>query len=122
VAVTRREALAYLAAALAGIAGAAVVRATPAAPRVVRITARRFAFEPRVIELKRGEPVVLELATLDRRHGFDAPTLGLQADLVPGETVRVPLLPDRAGRHGFVCNVFCGEGHDEMDGEIMVTG
>jgi cytochrome c oxidase subunit II len=118
---TRWEWLQATAAALGGAAAAvALARAADPAPRVVRITARRFAFEPRAVELKRGEAVLLELETLDREHGFDCPGLRLRADLAPGRVQRLRLQPTTPGRYGFICNVFCGEGHDDMDGEIIV--
>jgi len=118
--VTRRELLQGTAAALAGAALAAAF-ATADTPRIVRITAKKFTFEPREVALKLGEPVVLELETLDREHGFDCPALGLRADLAPGRAVRLPLTPAKAGRFGFLCNIFCGDGHDEMDGEFVVS-
>ena len=96
-----------------------IALAQPAA-RVVRITTRKFDYEPKAIELKVGEPVVLELETLDVAHGFDAPELGLQADVVPGKLVRLPLVPAKAGAFGFHCDHFCGDGHEEMEGMITV--
>lgn len=88
---------------------------------VVRITARRFAYEPAQVTLVRGQPVVLELVSLDRSHGFRAPTLNLRADIPEGGAARVRLVPERAGRFFFACDVFCGSGHEEMEGEIVVT-
>lgn len=119
----RRDFAAALAAA-AGLAAAAllaprIVRAD--APRILRITARKFEFAPREMALARGEPVLLELESLDRLHGFDAPSLGLQGEFVPGRITRLAFTPDRAGRFTFTCNVFCGDGHEEMDGLIVVT-
>jgi cytochrome c oxidase subunit 2 len=119
----RRDFAAALAAA-AGLAAAAllaprIVRAD--APRILRITARKFEFAPREIALARGEPVLLELESLDRLHGFDAPSLGLQGEFVPGRITRLAFTPDSAGRFTFTCNVFCGDGHEEMDGLIVVT-
>lgn len=90
------------------------------APRVVRITAKKFEFEPPQVRLKRGETVVLELATADRSHGFKVPELGIRVDALPDEVHRVTLTPDRAGRFTFLCDVFCGEGHDDMEGHIVV--
>jgi cytochrome c oxidase subunit 2 len=29
--------------------------------------------------------------------------------------------PDTAGKFFFACDVFCGSGHEEMEGEIVVT-
>jgi cytochrome c oxidase subunit 2 len=36
--------------------------------------------------------------------------------------VRVKLKPERAGRFGFLCDNFCGSGHEEMAGIIVVKG
>ena len=94
--------------------------ATSDADRVVRITARRFEFSPAVIHLKKGVAVELELVSLDRAHGFDAPDLGLHAGIEPGEPSRLSFVPDRAGRFEFHCDVFCGSGHEDMSGEILV--
>ena len=89
--------------------------------RVVHVTAKRFEFAPATIELKLGEPVILELSSLDRKHGFDAPELGIEAVIEPGKATRVRLVPDHAGTFGFHCSVFCGGGHEDMTGQIVVT-
>ncbi len=120
---TRRNLAAALAAAT-GLGAAALIAPRIAGadtPRTVRITARKFEFGPKEIVLKRGEPVVLELESLDRLHGFEAPSLGLQSQFVPGTITRIPLVPDQAGRYTFTCNVFCGEGHEDMEGLIVVA-
>jgi cytochrome c oxidase subunit 2 len=88
---------------------------------VVKISARMFEYNPSRIELKKGEPVTLELTSLDRLHGFNIPDLGLRADVLPGQTVTVDLLPEKVGRYIFLCDIFCGNGHDEMNGVIVVT-
>ncbi|MFP5238378.1 MAG: cupredoxin domain-containing protein [Acidobacteriota bacterium] len=92
-----------------------------AGARVVRVTAEKFEFKPERIELAKGKPVVLELISLDRLHGFRCPGLGIRVDVAPDKVTRVPLTPDKAGSFPFVCDVFCGEGHDEMTGVILVT-
>ena len=89
--------------------------------RVIRISARKFEFTPGEIELKVGEPVVLELATEDVHMGFDAPELGLHADLLPGKVQRVAFTPAKAGNFEFACDVFCGSGHEEMGGVIKIA-
>ena len=119
---SRRHLAAALAAA-AGLAAAAVLRPSLAGapPRTIRIRAHKFEFAPREIAVRRGEPAVLELESLDRLHGFDAPAFGLKGEFVPGQITRLAFVPDRAGRFGFTCNVFCGDGHEEMEGDIVVT-
>jgi len=88
--------------------------------RVIKIEARKFRFAPNVIELKKGEAVVLELTALDFPHGFSVPDLKIRADLVMGKPVQVKLKPETAGQFGFLCDNFCGSGHEEMAGTIIV--
>jgi cytochrome c oxidase subunit 2 len=101
-------------------AAPAALAAKPAA-RVIHVTAKKFEYAPAVIELKVGEPVVIEITSLDRKHGFSAPELGIDAVIVPGKTARVRFVPDRAGTFVFHCSVFCGSGHEGMTGQIVVS-
>ncbi len=89
--------------------------------RVIRITASMFHYSPARIELKKGVPVTLELRSLDRLHGFNIPDLGVRADVPPGQSVRVDILTGKAGRYLFLCDIFCGDGHDEMSGIFVVS-
>lgn len=89
-------------------------------PRLIAIRARKFEFTPAEVELRLGEPVVFELTTEEVHMGFDAPGLGLHADILPGRVARVPFTPKKAGSYEFVCDVFCGSGHKEMSGVIKV--
>ena len=91
-----------------------------AAERVVKIEAKKFMYTPNRIELKKGEAVVLELNALDFTHGFNIPDLHIRADLVQGKVTRVRLTPDAAGEFTFMCDNFCGSGHEEMHGTISV--
>ena len=87
---------------------------------MVKITARKFSYEPSEIELKLGEPVVLELTSKDVLHGFNIPDLGLRTDVEPGETARVRLVPQKAGTFEFHCDNFCGLDHEDMSATIIV--
>lgn len=88
--------------------------------KVIRVTAEKFKFTPASIELKVGEPVVLEITTLDRKHGFQVPDLNVDENVEPGRVTRVRIVPSKAGTFLFHCDVFCGSGHEEMAGEIVV--
>ncbi len=92
----------------------------PAGERVVHVTARKFEYSPSEIHLKKGEPVVLELVSLDRVHGFEAPELGLATQIHPEAPALLHFVPRKEGRFPFHCSVFCGEGHEDMTGEIVV--
>src|SRR5436853_1150913 len=100
----------------------AVLLATAASgeEKVIPVTAEKFKFTPAVIELKVGEAVVLALTTLDRKHGFQIPDLKIDENIEPGKVTRVRIVPVKAGTFEFHCDVFCGSGHEEMAGEIVV--
>src|SRR5712691_2208031 len=91
------------------------------AEREIHITAKKFAFTPDTITLKKGEPVVLVLSSQDRKHGFNLRGFGIHADVNPGEVARVPFTPNKTGKFTFSCDVFCGEGHEDMTGTLVVT-
>jgi len=89
--------------------------------QIIRVTAKKFEFTPNEIRLRRNVPVTLELTSLDRIHGFKVPDLSLQAEVKPGEVSRVRFIPEKAGTFPFHCDRFCGSGHEEMTGQIVVT-
>ena len=109
--------------ALAAVGDAAAAAALPVVQqeRVIQVTAKVSEYSPHEIVLKKGEPVVLELTSQDREHGFRLPDFGIREDLKPGQVTRVRLLPQRVGRFSFACDVFCGVDHEEMVGEIVVV-
>lgn len=88
---------------------------------VIKIVAKKFDYTPNVIKLKKGVPVVLEFTTLDVFMGFKVPDLGVRTDIIPGKVLRVRLVPDKVGTFPVVCDVFCGSGHEDMTGTIIVT-
>lgn len=112
-----------LAAGIVTAAGAVFGAGVTAQPeeRVVRIVARKFVFLPNDITLKVGEPVVLEFTALEVVMGFSAPELKQRVDIVPGQVARLRMVPDRVGTFDFLCDIFCGEGHEGMSGKIRVV-
>lgn len=106
---------------LAALLGCAGGYANSAAEEpVIRITAKKFEYDPHEIILKKGVPVTIELTSLDRVHGFNLPDFKTRVDVIPGMVTRVRLVPDKAGTFAFFCDVFCGDGHEEMSGKIVV--
>jgi cytochrome c oxidase subunit II len=109
--------------AFATLGEAAAAEAIPVVrqERVIQVTAKVSEYSPHEIVLKKGEPVILELTSQDREHGFRLPDFGIREDIKPGQVARVRLLPQRVGRFSFACDVFCGVDHEEMVGEIVVV-
>jgi cytochrome c oxidase subunit 2 len=86
----------------------------------IHVTARKFAYTPSEIVLKRGQPVILEFTTEDVLMGFNVPDLDARIDIIPGRVTRLRLVPQKTGRFVFLCDIFCGVGHENMSGTIVV--
>jgi cytochrome c oxidase subunit 2 len=115
------SALAGLSALLAGtMVGAQAPAKTGAKVRTIKIQAKKFVYTPDRIILKKGESVILEFTSVDFVHGFHIPDMKVRADLMPGQLTRVPLTFKEAGEYAFLCDNFCGSGHEEMNGKIIV--
>lgn len=123
----RRLCLAALAAAATTWVGRLGAQPTPVADapssgaREIPVEVRRFFYSPNRIAVKAREPVVLAFTAIDFVHGFNVPDLHLRADLIPGRVVRVPLRFEKAGEVDFLCDNFCGDGHEGMNGKFIVT-
>ena len=86
----------------------------------VRVTARKFGFEPSVIEVVSGEPVRLVLRSEDAVHGFAIRDLNIDVRIPRGgDTVTVEFTAPRAGRYEVACSVFCGGGHGQMKAALV---
>jgi cytochrome c oxidase subunit 2 len=107
--------------ALVGLGAAGLRVAAQSAEPVIRIVAKKFDYAPGEIRLKKGVPVVLELTSADVVMGFSIPDFGVRADILPGRTVRVRFVPDKAGTFTFFCDIFCGTGHEDMNGTMTVV-
>ena len=90
-------------------------------PRVIEITAKRFAFTPDVITLKKGETVKIRLTSEDVTHGFFLRPLKIDEDIQPGKSTEITLTPQIAGKFTTICDHFCGVNHGNMKMTIVVT-
>jgi len=88
--------------------------------QVVRVSASNFQFKPSEIVVRKDVPVTFELTSQDRHHGFKLPEFHVRADIQPGVVEKVRFIPDKVGVFAFVCDVFCGDGHEEMSGTLRV--
>ena len=103
--------------------GASFIAAEAAAPRVkvIKVSARRFVYSPSNLTLKKGVPVELELTSSDVLMGFNLPDFNVRSDIIPGKVARVRFVPDKAGKFIFLCDIFCGSGHEQMQGTLTVV-
>ncbi len=87
---------------------------------VVEITAKRFAFSPDKVTLKKGQTVKLRLHSEDVTHGFFLRPLKLDEEIPAGQTKEVVVTPQVAGSFTTICDHFCGANHGNMNMTIVV--
>jgi cytochrome c oxidase subunit 2 len=102
------------------LVGRLIAKDAQPADQVIRINAAGFQFQPGEITVKKGVPVTLELTSVDRHHGFKLPDFHLRADVMPGVVEKIRFVPDKVGKFTFMCDVFCGDGHEDMSGILNV--
>jgi heme/copper-type cytochrome/quinol oxidase subunit 2 len=78
--------------------------------------------EKPVLEVSKGDQVILKLRSSDVTHGFSLKAFGIYIakGIQPGKTVHVSFNADKVGTFIFVCNVFCGDIHQHMEGTLIV--
>jgi plastocyanin len=94
----------------------------PPTSRSFEITASRFQYEPARLEVSEGDAVRLTLHSTDTTHGFGIKELKVEA-VIPkgGEPVTVEFVADQAGTFEFFCTEYCGAGHRNMRGTLVVV-
>lgn len=95
--------------------------AQPAAPRRIVITAKRSFYDPGEITLKKGQPVVLVLKSVDVAHGLRFRDFNINVKVKAGGTTEVQFTPDKTGDFIGHCSVFCGSGHGSMTLKLHVV-
>ena len=91
-------------------------------PRVVTITAERFAFFPSRITVAPHEELEFRVTSDDTAHGFRIAGTDIDIEIPKrgqGEAV-VRFTPAGKGSYKFECSRMCGAGHHFMRGEIVV--
>jgi heme/copper-type cytochrome/quinol oxidase subunit 2 len=78
--------------------------------------------EKPVIEVTKGDHVIIKLRSSDVTHGFNLKAFGvyIAQGIKPGKTIFVSFKADKVGTFIFMCNVFCGDIHQNMEGTLIV--
>ena len=72
------------------------------------------------IHLPVGKPIQFLLRSIDVVHDFWVPEFRAKMDLMPGLVTRFWLTPTRTGTFEILCAGFCGIGHPQMRGNVVV--
>lgn len=84
------------------------------------LTAKTWSWEPATIKVKKGDIVKLTITSVDVPHGFSLPDYGINQTIEAGQTSTIQFTADKAGTFTFACSIFCGEGHSDMKGTLIV--
>jgi cytochrome c oxidase subunit 2 len=89
--------------------------------RRFELVASRFKFEPGVIEVPVGATVELVLRSADTDHSLAIAAFKVKVAIPKGGApVSATFVASRAGRFPMECSEYCGAGHKQMKGELVV--
>ena len=91
-------------------------------PREIPIVAKRFTFEPARVEVTEGEHVRLVVSSADGVHGVEIKKFKVNKK-VPrgGDQVTIDFVASAPGEYSILCSEYCGNGHEEMKGTLVVA-
>lgn len=88
--------------------------------RDIKVEAKQYAFIPDPIVVVSGEKVRLEVTSSDVEHGFALPDYNINRELKPHKTEVIEFTAGAKGIYPFHCSDFCGLGHLDMKGSLVV--
>lgn len=98
----------------------ALAAQTTAAERTFTVSAKRYAFTPRRIEVTEGDVVRIELRTDDIAHSLTIDDYRISKRVEPGVPSVLEFRAERAGTFPFYCNLQIDDGCRRMRGELVV--
>jgi len=87
----------------------------------VHMVAKMWAFDPPEVRLPPGADVDLYLSALDVTHGMYIEHTNVNLMAVPGAVNAARVRFDREGTYGVICHEYCGVGHQNMMGKIVIV-
>ncbi len=93
---------------------------SPAPERSFKVSAKRYSFSPRRIEVTEGSLVRIELRTEDIAHSFTVDEYRISKRVEAGMTAVLEFRAERAGTFPIYCNLQIDDGCRRMRGELVV--
>lgn len=85
-----------------------------------QVIAKRFTFEPATLRVKLGDTVRVQITSQDTDHGFAISEFNVNKTIAAGKTEVVEFVANKKGEFTVQCSVFCGVGHPDMKGQLIV--
>ena len=122
---------------MSGIVPRSLAQSSSEGVQVIRVTAKKYEFDPSPIRVKQGTKVRLNITATDHAHGFKISPFPDGAEksgdpglvfsspqdctkIEKGQTATVEFVAQKSGTYSFRCCVVCGFHHHSMKGELIV--
>ncbi len=86
----------------------------------VYVIGQAFTWLPSEMRFKVGDEVTFFVTSPDVQHGFYIHGTNINVQVIPGEVAKVKTIFKRPGEYLVICNEYCGIGHQNMIGRIVV--
>lgn len=86
----------------------------------INLEAFQYGYSPDPIVVKKGDTVDIIATSRDVTHGFSIKEYGIDAIIKKGEKTKIKFVADKAGEFEIQCSVYCGPGHMQMEGKLIV--
>jgi heme/copper-type cytochrome/quinol oxidase subunit 2 len=86
----------------------------------IKVEVFQYGFSPDPLVVKEGDIVKLDVTSRDVTHGFYIKEYNINVAIKEGEHKKVEFFAGREGVFDIVCSVYCGPGHSEMKGKLIV--
>lgn len=86
----------------------------------INLEAFQYGFSPDPLIVKKGDIVKLLVTSRDVTHGIYIKEYGVNVTIKKGEQKKIEFLADKIGAFDIVCSIYCGPGHSEMKGRLIV--
>lgn len=88
--------------------------------REITIEAKKFSYNPEIIEVNKGDIVKINLISTDVHHGLYIDGYELQTNATPGHEGNITFIADKTGKFTMRCSVTCGPFHPYMISYLKV--
>lgn len=86
----------------------------------IKLEAYQFGFSPDPVVVKKGDIVKLIVTSRDVTHGIYIKEYGINVSVAKQEEKKIEFFADKVGKFDMVCSVYCGHGHSNMKGKLIV--
>ena len=87
----------------------------------VYVRAVQFAYFPGEVEVPANSEVTIHVTSEDVIHSYSVVGTNANTMVIPGEVASITFEADEPGEYGVLCSEYCGAGHHDMEGTLVVV-